>query len=373
MEDSRLSNLKTRYAFDDLLLLPGPSIVEPSEIDVSSRFTRSIALRLPIVSSPMDTVTESSMAIALAKLGAIGVIHRNMSLEREIEECKKVKDQHGGDGSATDETGRLRVAAAVGPFDIERAKALDRIGIDAMVIDCAHGHNLNVIKSVTEIRRQVACDLVVGNITTAEAVEDYLSIEPDAFRVGLGAGSACKTRIVTGVGIPQASAVDVVYLRSKDEGIPVIADGGIRFGADIVKALALGASSVMLGNLLAGCTESPGKIVDGSKLGLEGKYKLFRGMGSKSILERVDRYLISRKGAPEGVEGLVRFKGNVEETINELVGHLRQGMGYIGAKDIGELRQKARFTVVTQAGKEEGRPHDIIPIEHNLWEELSSG
>jgi len=371
MEDFKLTNLRTYYTFDDLLLLPGPSVVEPNEIGISSKFTRNIGIRLPIVSSPMDTVTESSMASVLAKIGTIGVIHRNMSLDREIEECKKVKDQHGGEDSTTDGMGRLRVAAAVGPFDIERARALDHIGVDAIIIDCAHGHNLNVVKSANKIRREVSCDLVVGNIATPEAVDDYLSMGPDAFRVGLGAGSACKTRVVTGVGVPQASAVHEVYLRSRGENIPIIADGGIRSGGDVVKAIALGADSVMLGNLLAGCTESPGKIVDGSELGLEGNYKLFRGMGSKSVVARIDRYLISHKGAPEGVEGLVRFKGNAEEVINELVENLRQGMGYVGAKDMGELKQKARFIVITQAGREEGKPHDVIPIDYKIWERLS--
>lgn len=370
MEDSGLTNLRTYYSFDDLLLLPGPSIVEPACIDVSSRFTRNIELRLPMIASPMDTVTESSMAIALAKLGAIGVIHRNMRLDKEIAECRKVKAQQASGTSTADHNGKLRVAAAVGPFDVERAKALDHAKVDAIVIDCAHGHSLSVIKSAAKIRKNISCDLVVGNVATPQAVDDYADINPDAFRVGLGAGSACKTRIVTGVGVPQASAVYETCVSSRREGIPIISDGGIRSGGDTLKALALGADSVMLGGLLAGCIESSGKMISGSRLGLKGKYKLFRGMGSKSILSGVDRYLNSRKGSPEGVEALVPLKGNASEVVNELVGGLRQGMGYVGAKDLRELRQKARFVIVTKAGKREGSSHNVIPLEHKLWEEL---
>lgn len=370
MGASRLVNLKTYYTFDDLLILPRASTIEPNEIDVSSKFTRHIELKLPIVSSPMDTVTESSMALTLAKIGAIGVIHRNMSLEREIEECKKVKDQLGNTSSTKDDRGRLRVAAAIGPFDLERASALDKIGVDAVVIDCAHGHNLNVVKSVGQIRKKISSDLVVGNIATPDAIEDYLDVDPDALRVGLGVGSACKTRTVTGIGVPQASAIHDVYLRSKKEGIPIIADGGIRSSGDIVKALALGADSVMLGNLLAGCNESPGKTVDGSELGLKGKYKLFRGMGSKSIIHSVDRYLVSRKGAPEGTEALVPLRGDAEAVVRELIEGLKQGMGYIGAKNIPELKRRARFIAITSIGGKEETPEGLIPISYELWEKL---
>lgn len=356
---SKLRKIQLKYSFDDLLLLPNASLVEPREVTISSRLTKNIRLRIPIISSPMDTVTEAEMAIALARLGCIGAIHRNMKVEEEVEQVKKVKEVKTNEKNATtDETKSLRVAAAVGPFDLERAKALEKAGADVIIIDCAHGHNLNVVKSARKMRKEISSELVVGNIATPEAVEDYLSAEPDAFRVGLGCGSICITRVVTGVGVPQASAIHEVYLKAKEYEIPVIADGGIRNGGDIVKALALGANSVMLGNLLAGCEESPGRVMDGSFFGLKGKYKLYRGMGSKSVIKKTDRYMKSSKHAPEGVETLVSSKGPVKEVIAELAWSIRQGMGYIGANDLEKLRKKVKFVLIT--------PHtlarDYLPI-----------
>ena len=362
--DNKLNSIKTLYSFDDLLILPNASIIEPNEAEISSIFTKNIVLKKPFVSSPMDTVTEHRMAIALAKNGCIGVIHRNMSIEKEVDEVKKVKSIDGEEESTIDNNGKLRVAAAIGPFDIERAKKLNSVKVDAIVIDCAHGHNLNVIKSIEKIKKEISSDLIVGNIATSEAVKDYLSINPDAFRVGLGAGSICITRIVTGVGVPQASAIHLVYLEAKKYGIPIIADGGIRYGGDIVKALALGADTVMCGNLFAGCDESPTEIINGSKYGLEGKYKLYRGMGSESVIKSVDRYMVSKKYAPEGIEGIVPYKGSVENVINEFSAALKQAMGYIGARNIKELREKAIFINITNQAFKEGFPHNIFQLKN---------
>jgi len=369
MSGSKLRGLTTCYSFGDLLILPNASGIEPHQAEVSSRFTKTIGLHIPIVSSPMDTVTESRMAVEMAKLGGIGVIHRNMSEEQEVEEIRRVKLSECK-AETVDQEGHPAVAAAVGPFDVKRAKALDSAGVDAIVVDTAHGHNMNVVRSAKEMRKQISCELVVGNIGTSEAAEDYLDVGPDALRVGLGSGSICTTRIATGVGVPQASAVHGVYLEVRKHHIPIISDGGVESGGDIVKALALGADSVMLGKALAGCDESPGKLVEAPLPGLEGKYKLFRGMGSRSVISRVDRYMVSSKGAPEGVEGLVRVTGNVSSVTNELIQHLKQGMGYIGARNVGELRAKSRFVVVTQSGAEEGRPRLPVLLNGKDWSRL---
>lgn len=370
MGRGKLSRVSFAYALDDLLLVPRASTVEPLNANLATRFTKGIDLNLPFVSSPMDTVTEAGMAVALAKLGAIGCIHRNMSTEREVEEVRRVKSIDGEEGATVDDRGMLRVAAAVGPFDIERAKALDGAGADAIVIDCAHGHNLKVIKSAKAIKKSVSCDVVLGNIATAEAAEDCLDADPDALRVGVGAGSICTTRVVTGIGVPQATAIHEVYLVARKHGVPVIADGGVRTGGDIVKALALGADTVMMGRVFAACDEAPSKLVE-NPLGLRGKYKLYRGMGSRSVLSRVDRYLATSKAAPEGVEGLVPYRGSVASVVAELAAHVRQGMGYVGAKNISELRRKAKFVAITQAGARESMPHDILVVDSGTWSELA--
>jgi IMP dehydrogenase len=351
MSASKLNRLKRYFNLDDLLILPNASQIEPNEADINSRITKNIKLKIPIVSSPMDTVTESKMAIALAELGAIGVIHRNMSREKEISEVKKVKERG------------LKVIAAVGPFDQERAKALDSAGADAILTDCAHGHNLNVIKSVKNIKKEISCELIAGNIGTRKAVYDYLSVEPDALRVGIAGGSICTTKISTGVGVPLASAIEDVYFVAKRYDIPIIADGGIKTGGDIVKALALGADCVMVGSLFAGTLESPGKIIDGSSIGLSGKYKLYRGMGSKSVIKNTDRYMKSSKYAAEGMEALVPFRGSVKNLIEELACSIKQGMGYVGAKNVKELRKKSIFVFVSRLQKNP----NVIPIETERW------
>lgn len=360
---SRLLKANHAYTFDDLLILPGRTSVEPSQVKIDSKFSRNIPLSIPIVSSPMDTVTDWRMATKLAQHGALGVIHRNMSKDEQASHVMKVKEHDTLDISNTDEEGKLRVAAAVGPFDLDRAKLLNSVGADAIVLDAAHAHNENVIKSAKKLRREISCDLVVGNIATSKAALDYLDAEPDAFRVGLGSGSICTTRVVTGVGVPQASAVEYVYRVAKKERVPVVCDGGIRYYGDVVKALALGADSVMVGRMVAGCEESPSPVIDGSEYGLRGKYKVYRGMASKTILTSTDRYVASSKGIPEGVESLVPLTGPIRKVLEEVAWGLKQGMGYIGATNIKELRKKAKFIIVTQSSVAESKPHDVYVID----------
>jgi len=366
MGPSKLNDIKIGYSFDDLFILPAVSAVEPNASKVDSRLTKDIELKIPLVSSPMDTVTESVLAIALAESGAIGAIHRNMSVEREVDEVKKVKERLGNESSTVDGENRLRVIAAIGPFDVGRAKALDLSGADVILVDCAHGHNLNVIESVKRIKKEIGCEIIVGNIATKEAVESYLSVEPDAFRVGLASGSICSTKTATGIGVPQASAVHEVYLKLKDYGIPMISDGGIKTGGDIVKALALGADSVMIGSLFAGTLEAPGEILDGSLFGLSGKYKLYRGMGSKSVIKDTDRYMKLQKYASEGMEAIVPYRGSAKDLLEELACSIEQGMGYIGARNIMELGEKVKFVYVP--GRQ--RASDVIPIDTEKWLKL---
>lgn len=369
MPASKLRKVPTYYSFGDLLILPNPSQVEPNQASVASRFSRGIPLSVPISSSPMDTVTDSRMALEMARLGSIGVIHRNMSSAREVEEVTKVKSAKA-QGGTVDDAGRPRVAAAVGPFDADRARALEKAGADAIVIDTAHGHNFNVVKSAKALRKQLSCDLIVGNIGTGEAAEDYLEAKPDAFRVGLGSGSVCITRTVTGVGVPQASAVHGVWAVARKRDIPVISDGGVESGGDVVKALALGADCVMLGKFLAGCDETPGALLDSPLPGLHGKYKLIRGMGAKSVIGRLDRYITSSKGAAEGVEGLVPSAGPVALVLERTVQQLKQGMGYVGARDIRDLHKKAKFIAVTQSGVDEGKARLPVIIDAETWSKL---
>ncbi|WP_067053271.1 MULTISPECIES: IMP dehydrogenase [Methanofollis] len=470
-------NVPTALTFDDVLLVPAASLVEPSEADVHAIFSKNIPLNIPIVSSAMDTVTESEMAIALARLGGIGVIHRNMKPEREVEMVSRVKraedlierevlsvgpdatlseveelmNKHGiggvpvieknhlvgiisrrdiraivhrrgkeavrsimttapitaredvtaetaletmysskverlpvtnGDGrllgiitmqdilekrayplANRDADGSLRVAAAVGPFDFERAMMLDEAGVDAIVVDCAHGHNLHVVKAVREIKASAKADIVAGNIATAAAASE-LSDTVDGLKVGIGPGSICTTRIVAGVGVPQVSAISSVADVAGPLGIPVIADGGVRYSGDIAKAIAAGANCVMMGSLLAGTDEAPGRVI-----AMQGrKYKQYRGMGSLGVMsggESSDRYFQKKgigrtKYVPEGVEGAIPYVGNVSDVVYQLVGGLKSAMGYTGSATIEDLRTKGMFVRITAAGMGESHPHNIL-------------
>ncbi|ALM76333.1 IMP dehydrogenase [Thermococcus barophilus] len=469
--EQKLVNAIRGYTFDDVLLIPQATEVEPKDVDVSTQITPNIKLNIPILSAAMDTVTEWEMAVAMAREGGLGVIHRNMSIGEQVEIIKKVKraerfiiedvitispdetldyalflmEKHDIDGlpvikdgkvvgivskkdiaakegqkvkdimtkevitveedisveeamkimvenridrlpvvnkkgrliglitmsdlvlrkkfknAVRDENGDLLVAAAVGPFDLKRALALDRAGVDVIVIDTAHAHNLKAIKSMKEIRAKVDADLIVGNIANPKAVDDLTFA--DAIKVGIGPGSICTTRVVAGVGVPQITAIALVADRAGEYGIKVIADGGIKYSGDIVKAIAAGADAVMLGNLLAGTKEAPGKevIINGRK------YKQYRGMGSLGAMMKggAERYyqrghMKTRKFVPEGVEGIVPYKGSVSEVLYQLIGGLRAGMGYVGAKNIQELKEKGEFVIITHAGLKESHPHDIF-------------
>jgi len=463
--------------YDDVLLVPAYSEVLPREVDISTFFTRKIKLNIPIVSAAMDTVTDSSLAIAIAQEGGIGVLHKNMSIQQQADEVRRVKRSESGmildpvtlvesalvgdalsimkehkiggipvvnasgtlvgivtnrdlrfeknpmrpvaevmtkEGLVTthardltkaeailqdykieklpvvdknfklvglitykdiiknklrpnackDELGRLRVAAAVGvtPDTYERAKALADVGADAIVIDTAHGHSKGVIEMLKDLRKKLPdMQLVVGNIATGAAAKDLIKAGADAVKVGIGPGSICTTRIIAGVGVPQLSAVYDVSKALKGTDVPLIADGGIRFTGDIVKALAAGASSIMAGSLFAGTEESPGETVI-----FEGrKFKTYRGMGSVEAMQKgsKDRYFQDteddiKKLVPEGIVGRVPYKGSIGEIIYQMVGGLRAGMGYCGSSTITKL-QKAKFIRITNSGIRESHPHGI--------------
>ncbi len=337
--------------FDDVLLLPLESGVEPNQISASSRFSRNIPLSLPFASSPMDTVTGEGLAIAMAREGAIGVLHRNCTERKECEMVESVKSAAPSEDSATDGDGNLVVAAACSPFDKERALALERAGADAVAIDCAHAHNLNVVKAAREMKSSLDCDLVVGNIATPEAAS-ALSFA-DALKVGIGAGSICTTRVVTGVGVPQLQAILDV---ASSSDVPVIADGGLRYSGDVAKSLAAGASCVMSGRLFAGAEESAGATVSLGGV----PHKAYRGMGSLGALkEKSDRYLMVNKTVPEGVEGAVPLAGPAKDILFQLAGGLKSSMGYVGAEDLPAFQERAKFIRITGAGREESHPHDL--------------
>ncbi len=461
------------FTFDDVLLQPARSSIHPREIDVATQFTRGIRINIPLVSAPMDTVTESSLAIALAQEGGIGVIHRNLGIEEQAREVRKVKRSESGvildpvtlrpedsieharrtmdlhnvsgipithaDGRLAgiltrrdlkfrepseqtiadvmtaenlvcappdtrlddaeailtrakveklllvdeagklaglitmrdiersreyprrckDERGRLRVGAAIGVHDYERAARLIAADVDVLVIDTAHGHSDAVLETVRELRRRLDIQIVAGNVATAAAVRDLIEAGVDAVKVGVGPGSICTTRVVTGVGVPQISAIFAAVSAAGD--VPIIADGGVRYSGDVAKAIAAGAHSVMLGSLFAGMDESPGQLV----LWKGRRYKEYRGMGSLGAMVRgsAERYGQAadqpQKMVPEGVEGRVPYRGPLSEFVYQLVGGLRQGMGYCGARDIAEFRQNARFVRTSTAGMVESHPHDI--------------
>jgi IMP dehydrogenase len=468
----------TGITFDDVLLVPRYSAVVPSEVDTSTRVTRGIQLKIPIVSSPMDTVTESEMAIALAQEGGLGVIHKNLSIERQAEEVDKVKRSANGiimdpvtlppsatvararevmdqqnisgvpitaDGrrlvgiitrrdlrflesgetpiaeimtksglvtatgavsldeaetilmankveklllvdaqglltglitikdidmmkrfpnACKDRQGRLRVGAAIGVFDHDRAAAMIAKGVDMLVVDSAHGHSANVLETVSAIKKRWEIEVVAGNVATREGCRDLIKAGADGVKVGIGPGSICTTRVISGVGVPQITAVWEASQEAAGAGVPVIADGGIRYSGDITKAIAAGASCCMIGGLLAGTAESPGQTV----LYQGRTFKAYRGMGSLGAMvqgssERYRQKVTGRgsdKLVPEGVEGRVPFKGPMSVFVYQLVGGLRAGMGYCGTRTIDELRTEAKFTQVTAASVRESHPHDIV-------------
>ena len=438
-------NIPTALTFDDVLIEPAESWTEPSDVDVKSKFSKNIPLSIPLVSSAMDTVTESAMAIALARAGGIGVLHRNCTAEQEVAFVERVKnaekvierdvryvtpdttigfvanlmEMHGIGGvpvvgpkgklvgivsrrdvrgvihkmgaetvdtimtkkligiitmqdllekqqfpnANRDKSGNLRVAAAVGPFDMNRAMMLAEAGADAIIVDCAHGHNMHVVQGVKDIKGSVSCDVIAGNIATAAAARELVDFV-DGIKVGIGPGSICTTRIVAGVGVPQVSAIANVCDIADPAGVPVIADGGVKYSGDVAKAIVAGASSVMMGSMFAGTDEAPGKIIV-----VKGRrYKQYRGMGSLGVMtsgQSSDRYFQKKgigatKYVPEGVEGATPYVGSVTDVIYQTIGGLKSAMGYTGSKDIESMRKNARFVRITAAGLKESHPHDIL-------------
>jgi len=469
--------LQTGLTFDDVLLVPAKSEVLPKEADTSTLLTRHISINIPIVSAAMDTVTEADLAIAMAREGGIGIVHRAMSPERQKTEVDKVKKSESGmildpittppdapiseamalmekyrisgvpvtekgrligiitnrdlrfetqfnkkvslvmtkeklitasvgttldkaqkilhkykieklpivdkdnmlkglitikdiekrkkyPNACKDSVGRLRVGAAIGAGEdsIYRAGLLVKAGVDVIVIDTAHGHTTKVIATLKALKKKFDVDIIAGNIATSEATLDLIKAGADGIKIGIGPGSICTTRIIAGTGVPQITAIRNCYDVAKTYKIPLIADGGIKYSGDITKALAVGAHSVMIGSLFAGTDESPGEIV----LFQGRSYKVYRGMGSIGAMEQgsKDRYLQagvkSIKLVPEGVEGRVPYKGPVAQSVHQLIGGLRSGMGYCGCKNLVELRKKARFIRITNAGLRESHVHDVI-------------
>lgn len=349
--------MKEALTFDDVLLVPQKSSSSPSQADTSVFLTKNLKLEIPILSAAMDTVTESKMAITLAQAGGLGIIHKNMTESAQAAEVKKVKSK------------KLLVGASisVGEPAIKRAKELAKAGVDAIVIDVAHGHYYKVAETIKTLKKILPKKIVIigGNVATGAATADLIKAGADVIKVGVGPGSICTTRVIAGIGMPQLTAVDEAVKIARRTKTPVIADGGIKYSGDMVKALAAGADAVMLGGMFAGTDEAPGKImtVKGKKV------KMYRGMGSIEAMGKgsKDRYLQGDKKAKEvvaeGVVGYVDYKGSAENIIGQLVGGLKQGLGYCGSSSIAELHKKAEFVKITSAGLKESHPHSLKKIQ----------
>ena len=350
--------IKEALTFDDVTLVPKYSSVLPSDVITETSLSKNLHLKIPLITSAMDTVTESKMAIAIAKAGGIGVIHRNLDVKKQILEIKKVKSQ------------KLLVGAAVGAGDNEfiRAKKILKENIDLLVVDTAHGHTKKVGEIITKIKKikPKKLTLCAGNVATAEASSFLVNLGVDIIKVGIGPGSICTTRLVAGIGVPQLSAILNVKKGLKKKKVSIIADGGIKFSGDIAKALAAGADAVMIGSLFAGTDEAPGKIIKkNGKL-----YKSFRGMGSIGAMNKgsADRYYQLKqkdksKYVPEGVEGFVKYRGKVDKIFYKLIGGLKSSMGYLGAKKLNLLRTNPKFVKITKAGFYESMVHNIDEIK----------
>ncbi len=361
--------IKKYLTFDDVLLLPNYSEVMPRDTKIKTRITRGVQLKMPLISSPMDTVTEYEMALTMTLKGGIGIIHKNMSTEEQCEIIKRIKNFDGEireDRASFNKEGKLLAGAAIACNEesLNKAKQLIEAGADVIVVDSAHGHSEGVIKTVKKLKTEIEdIQIVAGNVVTGEGVKALIEAGADGIKVGIGSGSICTTRIISGVGAPQLTAVMEAYQAAKEHDVPIIADGGIKYSGDIVKALAAGAESVVLGSLLAGYDQSPGEVVE-----IDGeKYKSYVGMGSQIAMERGggDRYFQSKikKFVPEGIEAYKEYKGDVKQTIYQLVGGLKSGMGYNGAKTLKDLRDNANFIEISTAGSVESHPHSVKNIK----------
>ena len=355
-----MGTIKESLTFDDVLLIPQYSNVLPSQTDISLNLTKNISLSVPFLSSAMDTVTESKMAIAIAKEGGIGIIHRNLTIKKQIKELSKVKKK------------LLPVGAAVGTNkeDLVRARDLIDNGCDLIVIDTAHGHSEKVLRMLSRLKKiNYKIPICVGNIATGEAAKKLYNFGADIIKVGIGPGSICTTRMVAGIGVPQISAIMEVKKTLKNKKIKIISDGGIKFSGDIAKALAAGADAIMMGSIFAGTDESPGQ-----KFKVKGKiYKQYRGMGSIGAMSSGSagryfqkNYKDKSKFVPEGVEGRVEYKGNVSKIIYQLKGGLRSSMGYIGARNLNQISKNAQFIKITKAGFYESMVHSIEMTQKNI-------
>ena len=350
--------IKEALTFDDVTLAPKYSEILPSEVDTSIKLTQTLKLKIPLLSSAMDTVTESKMAIALAKNGGLGIIHRNLDIKNQVLEIKKVKKH------------KLLVGAAVGAGlnEFKRADAILKENIDMIVVDTAHGHTKKVSEIIKFIKKKKnkKTAICAGNIATPEAAKFLLKLGVDIIKVGIGPGSICTTRLVAGIGVPQLSAILSVRNGIKNKNVKIISDGGIKYSGDLAKAFAAGADAVMIGSLFAGTDEAPGKLIKKS-----GKlFKSFRGMGSVGAMNKgsADRYFQSKqkdisKYVPEGVEGLAKYKGKVDNIIFKLIGGLKSSMGYLGSKQIKYLRDKPKFVKITKAGFYESMVHNVDIIK----------
>lgn len=363
---------KEGITFDDVLLIPAESHVLPNEVDLSTQLAPNLKLNIPLISAGMDTVTEGKMAAAMAKMGGLGVVHKNLSIQAQADEVRLAKntpvtaeDTH----AAVDKDGKLLVAAAVGVTSdtFERAEALFEAGADAIVIDTAHGHSAGVLRKIKEIRDHFPKNtLIAGNVATGEGTRALFEAGVDVVKVGIGPGSICTTRVVAGVGVPQLTAIYDAADVAREFGKPIIADGGIKYSGDVVKALAAGGNAVMLGSMLSGTEEAPGDVQQGA----DGRLvKSYRGMGSVGAMSQQhgssDRYFQggvneANKLVPEGIEAVVSYKGTVSNVVYQILGGLRSGMGYCGAENIDKLIETAQFVRISNAGLRESHPHDVM-------------
>lgn len=352
--------MEEALTFDDVLLIPQYSEILPSEVSLKTAISKTLSLNIPILSAAMDSVTETAMALALAQEGGLGILHKNMSEVEQSSSVRKIKEAYP--------QAPIGAAIGIGPLGISRAHHLVEAGANVLVIDTAHAHSKGVFQTVLEIKSQFPqISLVVGNLVTAEAAVSLAEIGVDAVKVGIGPGSICTTRIVSGVGYPQITAITNVAKALKNSAVTVIADGGIRYSGDVVKALAAGADCVMLGSLLAGTAEAPGDIVSID----ERLFKRYRGMGSLGAMKQgsADRYFQTqgqKKLVPEGVEGLVAYKGSVHDVLYQILGGIRSGMGYVGAETLKDLKTKASFVRITESGRAESHIHNIYKVQPTL-------